>query len=364
MKWSDHCRACSAGQGAHCDTSGRPGAPLIRIGLIGAGNISATHARAVAGIADARVAAVYGPSRARAEQLAASCGAHAVDSVDELFEREPLDLVMIGTPSGLHGAHGAAAAQRGVHVLVEKPLEISVARADALIDTARDAAVSLGVIFQDRLKPDVRLLKARIDEGALGTPLLVRAQVPWWRPPDYYRQSSWRGTWALDGGGALMNQAIHTVDLACWLCGPVTRVSGRTATRFHSIEVEDTAVAVLEFANGAFGTIDATTCAYPGWPRRLEVTGTLGTAILEGDRLVTAGDAARQSPPENAASPAVNDPSPHRAVLVDFINAIRTGSPPSCDGSQGRRSVAVVEAVYASARSGTPVVVKGERISD
>jgi len=336
---------------------------LIRIGLIGAGNISATHARAVDGIEGAHVAAVYGPTRARAEHLAKSCGARAYDSLDEFFSGQALDLVVIGTPSGLHGVHGAAAARRGIHVLVEKPIEISTFRADALIATARESGVRLGVIFQDRLKRDVLALKAHVDSGALGTPVLIRAQVPWWRPPEYYRQSAWRGTWALDGGGALMNQGIHTVDLTCWLGGPIARVSGRAATRFHSIEVEDTAVAVLEFANGALGTIEATTCAYPGRARRIEVIGTLGTAILDGDRLVAAAaDGAASSVPENAASPAVNDPSAHRAVLGDFIDAIRNQSAASCDGVEGRRSLAVVEAVYAASRSGTPVLVKSDEI--
>src|SRR5262249_35564807 len=145
--------------------------------------------------------------------------------------------------------------------------------------------VTLGVIFQDRMKPDVRALRATVDSGALGSVSLARAQVPWWRPREYYRDSPWRGTWALDGGGALMNQAIHTVDLLLWLCGPVTRVSGRTATQFHQIEVEDTAVAWLEFKSGALGTLEASTCAYPGRPRRIEISGSNGTAALVGDHL-------------------------------------------------------------------------------
>src|SRR5262249_25012586 len=192
---------------------------------------------------------------------------------DRLFDDDALDMVVVGTPSGLHGEHGAAAARRGVHVLVEKPIEITVARADALVDEAHRAGATLGVVFQDRFKPDVRALKAIVDSGALGSLSLVHAQVPWWRPPEYYRDSRWRGTWALDGGGALINQAIHTVDLLLWLCGPVTRVVGKAATRFHRIEVEDTAVAILEFASGALATLEATTCAYPGRPRRIEISG-------------------------------------------------------------------------------------------
>src|SRR5262249_21692202 len=232
------------------------------------------------------------------------------------------DMVVVGTPSGLHGEHAAAAARRGVHVLVEKPLEITVGRADALIAEADRAGVTLGVVFQDRVKPDVRALKATIDSGALGSLSLVHAQVPWWRPPEYYRDSRWRGTRALDGGGVLMNQAIHTIDLLVWLCGPVARVAGKTATRFHDIEVEDTAVATLEFASGALGTIDASTCAYPGRPRRIEISGARGTAMLDGDRLLpAAGHAPPDPPPENVASPVVSDVSAHRDLFVDFIQA-------------------------------------------
>jgi predicted dehydrogenase len=324
----------------------------VRIGLIGSGNISATHAKAVAEIADATVVAVYGPTLERAQALASRSGAKAFDALDDFFDAAPLDMVGIGTPSGLHGEHGAAAARRGIHVLVEKPLEISVARADALIDEARRAGVMLGVVFQDRMKPDVRRLKDRLDAGELGALRVVRADVPWWRPPEYYRGSRWRGTWALDGGGALMNQGVHTVDLLLWLCGPVARVFSRTATMCHDIEVEDTVVAVLEFASGALGTLAATTCAYPGRPRRIEIAGSKGAAVLIGDRLDNESPA-----PENASSPIVSDVSAHRDVFTDFVRALTTGSMPSCSGDEGRRSVEVIEAIYESSRLGRPVDV-------
>src|SRR5256885_6942018 len=245
------------------------------------------------------LAGVYGPRLERAQALAAVAGGRAYDSLDRLLDAESLDMVVVGTPSGLHGEHGGAAARRGIHVLVEKPLEITVARVDKLIARASAAGVTLGVILQDRVKPGVRALKAAVDANALGRLSLIRAQVPWWRPPEYYRDSRWRGTWALDGGGALMNQAIHTVDLLLWLCGPVTRGAGKTVTRCHDIEVEDTAVAILEFANGAIGTLEATTCAYPGRPRRIEISGSSGTAILDGDRYEPDATRASEAPPQN-----------------------------------------------------------------
>ena len=342
---------------------------MIHVGLIGAGNISDTHARALSEIPGAALAAVFAPTRAHAEQLAARHEAAAYDALGQLLDHRPLDVVIVGSPSGLHADHGIAAAKRGLHVLVEKPIDVTSARADALIAETASAGVTLGVIFQDRLKPDIVHLKALLDAGELGTPILATASVKWYRPPSYYAASRWRGTRALDGGGALMNQGVHTVDLLVWLLGPVRRVVGKVATQVHAIEVEDTAVAVLEFANGALGTIEATTAAYPGYPRRLELTGSNGTAVLEGDSLVALdlrddSGLSRRSPvpisrakAENAASPVVSDVSPHRAVIEDFIRALQHGTRPCCDGADGRRSVELIEAIYRASQTGIPVEI-------
>jgi predicted dehydrogenase len=336
----------------------------VRIGLIGAGNISDTHAAAASALDDVRIVAVCGRTREKAERLAARYGAAAYDDLDRFLCHTPMEAVVIGSPSGLHAEQGIAAAQRGLHVLVEKPIDISTARADRLIAEADRAGVTLGVIFQDRMKPDVRRMKTIVDAGRLGTPILASARVRWHRPPEYYAASQWRGTQALDGGGALMNQAVHTVDLLLWLFGPVRRVFGKTATRLHTIDVEDTAVAVLEFASGAIGTIEAATSAYPGYPRRLELTGSEGTVMLDGDRLTAidlrrpeAGDLVSEAGVASVAatSPVVSDVAPHRAVLEDFIAAITRGGPPCCDGPQGRASVAVIEGIYRASRTNAPV---------
>ena len=318
------------------------------------------------------MAGIYGPTRAHAERLAAQYGGAAHDTLDSLLDHRPLDLVVIGSPSGLHAEHGIAAARRGIQVLVEKPIDVTTARADALIDAAAQASVTLGVIFQDRLKPGPHQLKALVDGGRLGRPILATAQVKWYRTPEYYAGSRWRGTRALDGGGALMNQGVHTVDLLLWLFGPVRRVFGRTAAALHAIEVEDTAVAVLEFANGALGTIEATTAAYPGYARRIELTGSKGTLVLDGDRMAAVDlrttDEPRREPaqpsrnaagaaaaPVSASSPVVADASAHQRVLEDFIRAVTSQTAPCCDGRDGRRSVALIEAIYESARTERPV---------
>ena len=331
----------------------------IHVGLIGAGNISQTHARAAAAIPGVSVAAVHGANGAKARELAASHGAAAYDSLDAFLDHEPMDMVVIGSPSGVHAAQGVAAARHRLHVLVEKPIDVTTERADELIAAAEESAVRLGVLFQDRLKPGIVKLKQLVDSGGLGRVLSVSARVPWYRPPDYYRLSRWRGTAALDGGGALMNQGIHTVDLLLWVLGDVIRVQARTATLLHEIESEDTALALLEFASGAAGVLEASTATYPGYPRRVEITGTEGTAVLEHDRLVSAD--LRTPRPElvgdggdanaSASSPVVSDASGHQRLIEDFLRAIETGSRPACDGHEGRRSVELVEAIYRSARS-------------
>ena len=197
-----------------------------------------------------------------------------------------MDLVAIGSPSALHAEQGIAAAERGLHVLVEKPLDITTARADALIAAAERAGVKLGVFFQDRLKPDVVKMKAMVDAGVAGRPILASGRVKWYRPPEYYGGSRWRGTFALDGGGALINQAIHTLDLLLHLWGPIVSVDARAGTQLHKIEVEDTVVATLQFENGALGVFEASTAVYPGYARRVELTGANGTLTLEHDSLV------------------------------------------------------------------------------
>ena len=307
----------------------------MRLGIVGAGGISATHLRAAREIEGVQIVAVYGGNAAKTRALAEPAGAVPCEDYDA-FLAQPMDMVAIGSPSALHATQAIAAVRRGLHVLIEKPIDISLERIDALIEASDRAGVKAGVFFQERLDPALAAIKARLAAGELGSPIFLGGQVRWYRPPEYYGASRWRGTWQWDGGGALMNQGIHTVDALLWLGGPIVRVTGRTATRLHAIEVEDTAAALLEFENGAFGAIEATTAAYPGFPRRLEISGTRGTIV-------------HQDPPRAAN---VSDASPHRRVIEDFIDAIRTNRAPACDAREGRRSVALVHAIYRSAQSG------------
>ena len=308
---------------------------LLRIGLIGGGGISATHARAAREIDGVEIVAVHGSNREKTWALAREFGGVPRDTLEDFFDT-PMDIVAIGSPSGLHAGQAIAAARRGIHVLVEKPVDVTTAKVDAVIAAADRAGVKVGVFFQERRVPEIAALKARIESGELGEPLSITGRLEWYRPPEYYAGSRWRGTRELDGGGALMNQGIHTVDLMLWLFGDVKQVSGRTKTRLHKIEVEDTASALIEFENGALGTLHATTAAFPGFPRRLTVTGTKGSVEHE----------------EPARAAAVADATPHRRVFEDFIHAIETNGTPACDAREGRRSVAFVEAVYRSSQSG------------
>jgi len=330
------------------------------VGLTGGGNISETHARALSRIPGAKLAAVFGSNAEKVSRICKEHGGKPYQDFQAFLSHRPMEMVVIGSPSGMHAAQGIEAARHGLHVLVEKPIDISGERADALIAKCKEARVKLGVIFQDRFQPDIRRLKQLISQGMLGKPLLADARVKWFRPSEYYGGSRWRGTWALDGGGALMNQGVHTVDLLLWLLGEVRSVQARVATLLHKIETEDTALALLNFANGAVGVLQATTAAYPGYRRRLEITGSEGTVVLEHDRLIAVdlrkpsgidlsiGEGDRNSSP---SSPVVSDTRGHQSAIEDFIRAIEEDGMPECDGTGGRRSVALVEAIYRASRS-------------
>ena len=342
----------------------------IHAGFLGGGNISGTHLRAAQQIEGLEISAIWGQNAEKVKALGEECDAPAFTELEPFLQCRPMDMVVIGSPSGLHAAHGIAVARQGLHVLVEKPLDVSTANADRLIAECEAAAVKLGVCFQDRVAPDILRLKELLESGRLGKPLLVSAHVRWHRPPEYYGDSKWRGTWQLDGGGALINQGVHTVDLLLWLLGGVRRVYARAATLLHRIETEDTAVATLEFTNGTLGILEAATSAYPGYPRRIVLSGSEGTLILEEDQLVgvdlrgAVGDENLPAQAEGGRKPeagvaAVADVTGHRRIIEDFIGAIQGDRSPICDGLEARKSVALVEALYQSSRTDQPVTLGG-----
>lgn len=342
----------------------------VHIGILGGGNISRTHARAASEIEGVEITAICGQNPYKVKELAGAFGGSPYDDLESFFKHRPMEVVLVGTPSGLHAEQGIAAARQGLHILMEKPVAISTAQTDALIAECEKAQVKLGVFFQDRVAPDIVKLKELIDAGRLGKAILTSAQVKWYRPPEYYKESRWRGIWALDGGGALMNQGVHTVDLLLWLMGDVGSLWARAVTALHDIEVEDTVVAALEFADGSVGVLEAATSVYPGFSRRLELTGSQGTIILENDRLAAVKlreplpDLMIQPPPpddERAVSPTISDTRGHRTVIEDFLQAVRTGGQPMCDGREARRSIELIQAIYDSSKTGQAVTLEAKR---
>ena len=246
-----------------------------------------------------------------------------------------------------------------------------MAAADRLLDAAESAGVLLTVISQHRFDAGPRRLRELVDQGRLGRLILGEAAIKWYRSQGYYESGEWRGTWALDGGGALMNQGVHYVDLLCWILGPVQEVTALCVTQAHTIEVEDVAMALLRFRSGAVGLLQATTAAYPGFPERLEISGTGGSVVIEAGELRMVelvdekGDvgahggrpgSSGQASATAAADPAAVADAAHQAQLADFLAALDGDAAPLVTGEQARANVAVIRAVYDSARSGRPVV--------
>jgi predicted dehydrogenase len=327
----------------------------IGFGIVGIGLIGKVHAEAMQDIPGARLLAVCGRDAAKTNEFAARFGATAYTDYEKFLAHPGLQVVNLCTPSGLHAEQGLAAARAGKHVLTEKPIETTLAKADALIAACEEARVKLGVIFQSRFLPAVQRIRRALDEGRLGKLILCDAYVKWYRAPEYYADS-WHGTLELDGGGALINQAIHTVDLLRWLAGPVeTAFALKAALRYPQIEGEDTLVANLRFQNGALGVIQAATSAKPGFKRRLELSGERGTIILDGDAISTwavdgeadvASDDAQIT--DGSANPAAISNEGHRRQIEDMLNAVLEDRAPLIDGREGRKSLEVVEALYKS----------------
>lgn len=339
----------------------------IGIGIVGCGMIANFHARAIADAKGAHLVGACSRSKEEYEPFAAQHNCKGFGSLEEMLADDSVQAVSICTPSGLHMDPAVAAAKAGKHVIVEKPLEITVERCDAIIKACDDAGVRLTVAFQSRFHESSRLMKQAVDSGRFGKITMGDAYVKWYRSQEYYDSGAWRGTWKLDGGGALMNQAIHSVDLLVWLMGPVKRISAMTSTLTHErIEVEDVAVATLQFENGALGVIEATTTAYPGALKRIEISGSEGSAILEEEDLkawqfanedasddrIRAEMVGKTDSGGGAADPSAINHDGHTKIFEEAVNAINEGRPSVLNGAEGRRSVEVICAIYESAKTG------------
>ncbi len=336
---------------------------MLGCAIVGCGMIARFHARALADVPGTRVVALVGRSPANADKMRQELGLDCDITTDlrDVVQRKDVDLVIITTPSGAHMEPAVLAASAGKHVVVEKPLEITLERCDRIIDACDRHRVQLCTIFPSRFGDANQALKQAITQGRFGRLTLGETTCKWWRPQSYYDEGGWKGTQALDGGGALMNQAIHNVDLLLWMMGPVTHLSGLTATLAHErIEVEDTAVACLRFKNGALGVIQATTSVWPGLPKTIGVHGDKGSVVIEQDDLLrwefdppAAADQAirerfaqKSGASGGSSNPAAISHVGHARQLADFVAAIQSGRAPLVDGREGRRAVAVILGIY------------------
>ena len=340
--------------------------------IVGTGAIAGIHAKAIEVIENGFLLGVYSRTKSKAEEFAKEYNCSVYDSLDDLLLLDDLDIVCICTPSGAHLEPALKSIRAGKHCLIEKPLEVSIEKSDKIIDAAKARGVTIAVVYPSRFYEVSQELKNAIENGRFGKLVLGTVHVKWNRSDAYYNSAEWRGTWELDGGGALMNQAIHSIDMLQWCMGPVESVQAITGNiRHKNIEVEDTAVAVLKFANGALGTVECSTAVYPGVFKQMQIMGTTGTAVLEDNYVLKwqfedeqNGDKRiREGLPTNGVSKGgVSDPLSisywgHQRQMEDMIQAIETGKKPLIDGEEGRKSIEIVLAIYKSAKSGRLIML-------
>jgi predicted dehydrogenase len=344
----------------------------IGFGIVGTGMIARFHAKAIADVKGAKLIGCWDSVVERTAQFGKDNHCTGFPTLKAMLDSNEIDIITICTPSGAHMEPAVAAANAGKHVIVEKPLEITLARCDAIIKACDKNKVHLGSIFPSRFHQSSQDMRKAVDANRFGRITLAEAYVKWWRTQAYYDSGAWRGTWELDGGGALMNQAIHSVDLLQWLVGPVAEIRAQVATLAHErIPVEDTAVATLRFVNGALGVIEATTAANPGYLKEVEIHGSEGSAKMKEEDIIAWDftkkdrmDTAIKKRMESASSTGggASDPSAighhgHARQFTDFVNAIRAGKPPALDGREGRKAVEIILAIYLAAETGQSVTL-------
>jgi UDP-N-acetyl-2-amino-2-deoxyglucuronate dehydrogenase len=351
----------------------------LLVAMVGCGTIAFTHANAIARIPGTSVAALVDVDGGAAASLADHIEAHGgqrpaiFSALGDALAAGPIDIVTIGTPSGMHVAQATEALAAGANVVIEKPLDVSLPRARRIAELAADAetnGLAVSVISQHRFDPASVVVHNAVAAGEFGRLTSGIASIAWWRGQDYYDSAAWRGTWQLDGGGAAMNQGVHTIDLLLWMFGEPVDVSARTATLAHDrIEVEDTLVATITFASGALALIHATTAAYPNVGTRLQVHGSLGSAVIEEDQLLFFSSSASEQDGNRAASmvpaddlrgnPRAGDAFVlgHLRQYLDIVDAIRTSRPPLVRAKDALLALEVVRALYLSATLGRTVLI-------
>lgn len=337
---------------------------MISFGLVGAGTIAGFHAEAIRGIDGATLRSVFDTQEDRAKQFGERWEATAYSDLTSFLQDPDLDCVAICTPSGLHRDAAIAAAEAGKHVIVEKPIEVTTDRATEIAEACAKHGVRLGAVFQTRFHPAASILREAIESRWFGRISLAGAEIKWYRDSNYYAGSGWRGTWSLDGGGALMNQSIHAVDLLLWYFGYPREIVAHAAVRTHEgLEVEDTLVAALRFPGGELGTIQATTGAWPGSFKTIEVCGELGHVRLEEDRFTRWEFAPESSAPpvaeiekrlgvSDVASPIEIGSGAHRRQYEDFLSALDGTATPRVTADDAIEAVRLVEAIYQAAGIG------------
>lgn len=334
---------------------------IWNIGIIGAGMVADFHAKSIASLPNTKLAGICDNGSGKAKALAEKYGCTYFPDYHAMLQSKDVDIVTIVTPSGKHMEPAIEAAENGKHVLCEKPLDISLERIDAMIAAHKKAGTQLGGIFNYRFTDAVQLLKKAVEEKRFGVITHVLVEVPWWRDDKYY-SNSWRGSWEIDGGGALMNQSIHMVDMLQYLAGPIESLHAYTATLGHKIEAEDTATAILSLKNKALATIYGTTASFPGQSRKITITGTKGTAVMEDNTIKLwqfaekkEGDDAIVNQAGNASASGAADPSSipfelHARNIEAFVKAVDEGKEFEIDGKQARKAVEIVLAIYKSAK--------------
>ncbi|MCH1507893.1 MAG: Gfo/Idh/MocA family oxidoreductase [Akkermansiaceae bacterium] len=340
----------------------------MKFGIIGAGMIGHFHAKAITAMTGGTLHSVFDLRQEAAEKLASEYGGTAYSDMAEFLADEELEIVTVGTPSGAHLEPSLAALNAGKHVICEKPLEITLERIDQLTAAAAANGKTIAAVLNRRFHPGMDAFKKASDEGRFGTLTNASAYVKWYRDQAYYDSAGWRGTWALDGGGALMNQSIHTVDSLLYLAGPAKSVQANTACLAHErIEVEDIVVAIVEFESGARGVIECSTCTWSkdGHPARVQLSGTEGSVFLA-DEAFEIWDFMEEKPEDaeiqatlmkgQEAGLGANDPSAinfyqHQRNFEEVVNAIAEGREPSTSASEARKPVALITAIYESAQN-------------